>query len=233
MKCIREFFKKRFAYESELFPKFTDIERTDNLDAEVMCSGFTKEMAEYLNVEYGIDDSNPHSDEEDKPEESDSEEYSEAKQNDLQEEVRKSIDDMGFEEKDFDLLTKDCVSCQENDVTLREVSNTDCDVSKRNRISVDSMRLKKCSSSSDCNDNLSDHSLDKFSFKYGSGSIRSSATTIHPDEIKKRLRKQIHLKEKNVQRKKCVAKGEASAVTRNRRENRDTINQTHGLWSWE
>ncbi|KAF5269929.1 hypothetical protein FQR65_LT05728 [Abscondita terminalis] len=35
VKCIREFFKKRFNYESELFPKFTDIQRCDNLDAEV------------------------------------------------------------------------------------------------------------------------------------------------------------------------------------------------------
>ncbi|EEC01392.1 serine/threonine protein kinase rio2, putative [Ixodes scapularis] len=26
VQCVREFFKKRFGYESELFPKFSDIE---------------------------------------------------------------------------------------------------------------------------------------------------------------------------------------------------------------
>lgn len=55
--CIREFFKKRFDYESELYPKFFDVERSDNLDAEVLCSGFTKEMSKHINKEVGMDDS--------------------------------------------------------------------------------------------------------------------------------------------------------------------------------
>ncbi|XP_026310075.1 serine/threonine-protein kinase RIO2 isoform X1 [Piliocolobus tephrosceles] len=44
VKCIRDFFMKRFSYESELFPTFRDIRREDTLDVEVSASGYTKEM---------------------------------------------------------------------------------------------------------------------------------------------------------------------------------------------
>ncbi|NXS15450.1 RIOK2 kinase, partial [Mystacornis crossleyi] len=44
--CIREFFKKRFNYESELFPTFKDIRRECSLDREIAASGYAKEMQE-------------------------------------------------------------------------------------------------------------------------------------------------------------------------------------------
>ncbi|XP_042546891.1 serine/threonine-protein kinase RIO2 [Dipodomys spectabilis] len=44
VKCIRDFFIKRFSYESELYPTFNDIRREDSLDVEVSASGYTKEM---------------------------------------------------------------------------------------------------------------------------------------------------------------------------------------------
>ncbi|XP_076995196.1 serine/threonine-protein kinase RIO2 [Tamandua tetradactyla] len=44
VKCIRDFFMRRFSYESELYPMFSDIRRTDSLDVEVSASGYTKEM---------------------------------------------------------------------------------------------------------------------------------------------------------------------------------------------
>ncbi|NWI18912.1 RIOK2 kinase, partial [Crypturellus soui] len=46
VKCIKEFFKKRFNYESELFPTFQDIRRECSLDIEIAASGYTKEMQE-------------------------------------------------------------------------------------------------------------------------------------------------------------------------------------------
>ncbi|NXQ90791.1 RIOK2 kinase, partial [Nyctibius grandis] len=42
--CIKEFFKKRFNYKSELFPAFKDIRRECSLDREITASGYTKEM---------------------------------------------------------------------------------------------------------------------------------------------------------------------------------------------
>ncbi|NXE84771.1 RIOK2 kinase, partial [Cochlearius cochlearius] len=44
--CIKEFFKKRFNYESELFPAYKDIRRECSLDREIAASGYTKEMQE-------------------------------------------------------------------------------------------------------------------------------------------------------------------------------------------
>ncbi|KAM3939114.1 serine/threonine-protein kinase RIO2 [Leptodactylus fuscus] len=46
VKCIRDFFLKRFNYESELFPTFSDIQKECSLDVEIEVSGYTKEMQE-------------------------------------------------------------------------------------------------------------------------------------------------------------------------------------------
>ncbi|KAM9367701.1 serine/threonine-protein kinase RIO2 [Phaethornis superciliosus] len=58
--CIKEFFKKRFNYESELFPTFKDIRRECSLDREIAASGYTKEMQENVELLYS-----PCSDEDD------------------------------------------------------------------------------------------------------------------------------------------------------------------------
>ncbi|XP_033034934.1 serine/threonine-protein kinase RIO2 [Trachypithecus francoisi] len=60
VKCIRDFFMKRFSYESELFPTFRDIRREDTLDVEVSASGYTKEMQadDELLYPLGPDDKN-------------------------------------------------------------------------------------------------------------------------------------------------------------------------------
>lgn len=41
LNCI---YVSRFGFDSELFPKFGDVERKYNLDAAVEASGFSKEM---------------------------------------------------------------------------------------------------------------------------------------------------------------------------------------------
>ncbi|XP_055637538.1 uncharacterized protein LOC129776129 [Toxorhynchites rutilus septentrionalis] len=51
---VRDLFRKKFGYESEEYPKLSDLEREDELDKEVLCSGygFTKEMEEDILKEY-------------------------------------------------------------------------------------------------------------------------------------------------------------------------------------
>ncbi|KAJ8263078.1 hypothetical protein COCON_G00155350 [Conger conger] len=46
VKCIRDFFSRRFNYESELHPTFKDIRRECSLDVEISASGYTKVMQE-------------------------------------------------------------------------------------------------------------------------------------------------------------------------------------------
>ncbi|KAF9190745.1 hypothetical protein BGZ51_008260 [Haplosporangium sp. Z 767] len=49
VECIRVFFKRRFQYESLLYPKFKlDTERQFDLDVQVAASGFTKEKQQEL-----------------------------------------------------------------------------------------------------------------------------------------------------------------------------------------
>lgn len=59
-------------------------------------------------------------------------------------------------------------------------------------------------------------------------SYSTSASTIAPSVIQDRIKKTIDVKEKREQRKRCVAKGEASATTRVRNENRDTCKEYAG-----
>lgn len=61
---VREWFKKKYGFESAEYPKFEDLEREDNLDIEVSCSGFTKEMEIDLLNEYHPDASDDDEDEE-------------------------------------------------------------------------------------------------------------------------------------------------------------------------
>lgn len=186
--CIKTFFKKRFGYESELYPKFSDIERTDALDAEVLCTGFTREMAKDINRELGIDKESEDEEEED-VQNSDENNKEKCLVDLIEKESEKSSVDLIFEQMKLD---------------DQDISRNDSDVE-----------------SDDCFE------------RFDTGSIRSSATTIHPDEIKSRVRKQQMSKDRKMQRRKCVAKGEASAVTRVRRENNDTIKHSKGLWGWE
>lgn len=182
MNCIKEFFKKRFGYESELYPKFSDVERSDNLDAEIFCSGFTKEMSRDINKQLGIDEDSA-SDEDELEATSEHEE-------------ERVLTNTGSE-----------------NVTGPSVEAEDQDSS---RPRIDSLSLSECSSDG-----------------FEAPSVRSTATTIHPDEVKKRIRKEMGKKAGRDSRKKCVAKGEASATTRHRRENLHTVKHSTGIWGWE
>lgn len=61
----------------------------------------------------------------------------------------------------------------------------------------------------------------------------STTSTIPPEVIRDRVKKALDKRSKMANRQRCLAKGEASAVTRQRRENRDTIKDSSGIWGWE
>lgn len=49
VECIRVFFRRRFGYESALYPRFTkDVNREFSLDVQVAASGFSKKMQKEL-----------------------------------------------------------------------------------------------------------------------------------------------------------------------------------------
>lgn len=59
-------------------------------------------------------------------------------------------------------------------------------------------------------------------------SYSTTASTIAPTVIKGRIKKTIELKEQREVRKRCLAKGEANATTRGRKENKDTVKEYAG-----
>ncbi|KAF9157565.1 hypothetical protein DFQ26_008597 [Actinomortierella ambigua] len=111
VECIRVFFKRRFQYESLLYPKFKlDTERQFDLDVQVAASGFTKKQQQELEQfqeeeaamakELGedayrdIDDEDEEGEgEEDEDEEESEEEEDEDEEDDEEEEVEEAQDD--------------------------------------------------------------------------------------------------------------------------------------------
>lgn len=59
-------------------------------------------------------------------------------------------------------------------------------------------------------------------------SYSTTASTIAPSVITDRIRKNMGAKEKREMRKHCVAKGEASALHRHRKENKDVVKEYAG-----
>ena len=65
------------------------------------------------------------------------------------------------------------------------------------------------------------------------GSYATSTTsTIHPDVIKERVKKTIVRRDVVQSLSRIRAKGEASAATRKKRENKDLI-RSDGIWGWD
>jgi len=58
----------------------------------------------------------------------------------------------------------------------------------------------------------------------------STATTIPPEVIRDRVKKALAKRERAAVRHRNLAKGEASAVNRQRRDNKNTIKDSFGIW---
>ncbi|KAI9486333.1 MAG: RIO1 family-domain-containing protein [Benjaminiella poitrasii] len=94
VECIRTFFRRRFGYESVLYPRFTqDVNREFSLDVQVAASGFSKKMQKELE-EYQEEVKDMSSDEDE-----DETESSEDEEDDDREEQKKNIPSEKTEEE--------------------------------------------------------------------------------------------------------------------------------------
>ncbi|XP_053977656.1 uncharacterized protein LOC128875794 [Hylaeus volcanicus] len=240
--CIRDFFKRRFAYESELYPTFQDISREDCIDAEIKASGLTKQMEKDLLREMGIDESE------------------DVEDNQLAEETEeeKTVDEkeIGYLQHQLEISMKNEFSCTSRPIiAASETNKAEDSESLENQIVEEGVRnidINKSSESTEnsklCNLNVK-HNLESVksqtfnsedeyeeSSKFSdSRSMYSNTTTatIAPEVIKQRVKVTLQRRDKKDQSKRTLVKGEANAVTRVRRENRDTIKQSTGIWGWE
>lgn len=282
---VREYFRKKFGYESEDYPKFDDLEREDNLDVEVSCSGFTKEMERDLLHEYGIDEDSEGDDDEENEnakiaeDEDIKPECTEIELNEYRRQVEEEVQIFNEKILPKEKTTKDKDSSvlkyiesmskqlQENgefekpdqqdeidvfedaiDATPIQILNAPFDATN---ISSDQQKIEDDDahsiSSNDLVTNEEDDelsSLDPNSREYRFKMVRkllddaksmrsysTSASTIASTVVTGRVKKGLTEREKREARRKCVPKGEASAVRRMRKDNAGVVKE-HAGWDF-
>eukprot|EP00095_Tigriopus_kingsejongensis_P008491 maker-scaffold18_size714446-snap-gene-6.30 protein:Tk08491 transcript:maker-scaffold18_size714446-snap-gene-6.30-mRNA-1 annotation:"serine threonine-protein kinase rio2-like" len=237
--CLREFFRRRFNYESELYPQFSDVVREDMLDAEISASGITRQMEKDILKQLGVN-----SDEEESA--SGTEEEGEEDEDEIEpvEEEEKSEEQalaslrQGFE-KNVALGEKQSAmdrflhDVQQQPQESLDLSDTPLPVQK-SPVEPILTQVENEDSEAEDLDNL--HEMNK-SFKPfrdpqplvdrsvdGRSVITtSSMASIAPEVVKDRVRAALSRRKKLEEVKRMRAKGEANAVTRNRRDTKDTI----------
>lgn len=182
------------------------------LDAEVSASGFTRQMEKDLLAEIGLGES-------------------EDGENDGEDEVKTED-----KEQDIECLRKkldECVAKDWNNESVSSDIRVEKSVQDSEAVKPTESRIPKaCVKTTDMSDYGSDENSDAESEVQSVRSM-STTTTIAPEIIRDRVKRDLVKRGKTATRQRCLAKGEASATTRNRRENRDTINQSTGIWGWE
>jgi len=268
--CVREMFRRKFGYESEDYPKFSDLVREDDLDAEVHCTGygFTKEMEQDLLEEYGmVEHANEDDEGEDVEEEDEPPTLVTAAAVEIDECRRQVENEVTYSEtkptqKSDDAVRRYIESCTQYlgnlsvgpeipDQTLPKKIEVSPPVEAPKVIPVEvethpTLTAAEDARSISSNDLDTDEvpelaGLDPNSRMYrlkmveqmlndarSQRSYSTTTSTIAPSVITDRIRKNMDIKEKREQRKKCVAKGEASAVHRHRKENKDVVKEYAG-----
>ncbi|XP_075955590.1 serine/threonine-protein kinase RIO2 [Anarhichas minor] len=243
VKCIRDFFARRYNYESELFPTFKDISRSCSLDVEVSASGFTKDLqrdAALLHPagpegEDDDDDEEEGDDEEETDEEVEKEEESVDMEKykhamleleglkvsdshaDVQNEENKS--EKGEEQKGTE-TTSTATSDEEPDKDLVEELNEAVDeCPELAELSASNKEFKPFRDSDSLH--MADHRRMRTDSEGTMGSI-GGCSTIPPEVVRQKVRAQLGKQQKAAQRRR-LQKGEANLVTKSRRENQENI----------
>ncbi|XP_076125665.1 serine/threonine-protein kinase RIO2 [Alosa pseudoharengus] len=265
VKCVREFFIRRFNYESELYPTFKDIRRECSLDVEISASGYTKAMQqddELLHPE-GPEGGLEQSEDEEDPAEGgseptdpctedivDLEEYKQAmleleglrlgedtrasqrdpdddpnrkqtdKQPDSQSELEHNVDETDTrteavpEEHEGEVCTSP--RCDEE---LQEEDDECPDLVDLSAINKEFKPFRD----SDSLQHINEHRrrTDSESTEASMASI-TSCSTIPPEVIRQKVKRQLSKQQKAAIRRR-LQKGEASLVTKARRENSSNI----------
>uniref|UniRef100_A0A0K0EYT3 Serine/threonine-protein kinase RIO2 n=1 Tax=Strongyloides venezuelensis TaxID=75913 RepID=A0A0K0EYT3_STRVS len=253
--CIRDFFKRRFNYESELAPSMKDIERIHNLDAELSASGFTKQMRRDLNKAYEIGDFKAHEsdcsesdidddkeEEEEDVEEIDTDEYDDDIHN--REKTDKELRFDKWIQNTQDNFDKLCVeeNIENKNNELEEMSNEQME-KYRKAINDAKQRMDEVDENEKVNqppeyDSEEDDEIDDMGgdadsdnqrrFRRGkvtqARSVYSNGSTIAPEIVRKRL---LHEK-RHAKKEKIRVKGKQSAISRNRKANKELIKEYSG-----
>ncbi|XP_036454793.1 serine/threonine-protein kinase RIO2 [Colossoma macropomum] len=240
VKCVRDFFIKRFNYESELYPTFKDIRKACSLDVEISASGYTKELQQDDQLLHPVgpegeerlsgdeNDDDPGSPESEEP--IDIEEYRHAM---LELEGLKTGEETvsgekNPEEHEETSSAKDiCPEDVNNDVVTDSPKDLKSDEELENDDECpDLVDLSACNKEfrpfrdQDSLLHVNEH-RQRTTSESSIGSV-ASCSTIPPTVIRQKVRRQLTKQQKAAQRRR-LQKGEANLVTKERRENRNNI----------
>ncbi|ORX97324.1 RIO1-domain-containing protein [Basidiobolus meristosporus CBS 931.73] len=102
VECIRDFFRRRYRYESMLYPKFQlDTNKEFDLDVQVAASGFNKkQFEEYEKIRGEIESQKDDENEDSEDSESDDEDYEESEESEVSEEYEEDSEEESHPESD-------------------------------------------------------------------------------------------------------------------------------------
>merc|ERR1711872_217214 len=243
--CIRDFFHRRFGYESELAPTFDDISRVDAIDAEVQASGITKQMEKDLLAEMGLNSGDEDEDESDDESGEDEESNVSADSAESNEDSDDIIQEITDEKTIFELredleaslkLVEDAptkntrqLSSQPEICNVSDNPSSDPDGDEADDILEDLQESNLCYKPFRDAPTRSRQNSDCQSVR----SLSTTTSTIAPEVIKARVKASLEKRNRKGQARRQVAKGEASAKTRSRRDTRDNIKTSTKSGFWE
>ncbi|XP_060739846.1 serine/threonine-protein kinase RIO2 [Tachysurus vachellii] len=243
VKCIRDFFIKRFNYESELYPTFQDIRKACSLDVEISASGYTKELQQDDQLLHPVGpegEENLSGDEQDNPEAPDApceesidmDEYEHAmleleglKIGNEASSVEKHAEDQHGSDTSSETeispegandFVTDCLRRLENDEELKENEDECPDLVDLSAYNKDFKPFRDQDSLLHVNEHRQ-----RTTSETSIGSV-TSQSTIHPSVIRQKVKKQLTKQQKAAQRRR-LHKGEANLVTKEKRENLSNI----------
>ncbi|XP_041643592.1 serine/threonine-protein kinase RIO2 [Cheilinus undulatus] len=234
VKCIRDFFAKRFNYESELFPTFKDIRRSCSLDVEVLASGFTKDMERDGALLHPAGPEGEDDDEEEDDDEDETDEEAEKGESVNMEEYKHAMleleglkvsdtqDDDREAEEQNETETKPAAWCDEEAERDREeeLNEEEDECPELADLSTCNKEFKPFRDS-DSLLHITEHTRRRTDSEATAGSI-GSCSTIPPEVVRQKVRRQLTKQQKAAQRRR-LQKGEANLVTKSRRENQNNI----------
>ncbi|CAF1307369.1 unnamed protein product, partial [Didymodactylos carnosus] len=236
VQCIRDFFRKRFNFDTDMYPKFSDIKRLYCLDNDVRASGFTKELEKQFeevsdtiglrnNVENGINDQYEEESDEEETQNSKQEEDNEA--NSLIETITKIIqtnDNLPSDSEQFDTLnlqttddsTKNTIIVEDHSEKLKE-ENIDDEICLR-----ETNRTSRPFRDNNNNVNKEREEEEQHSDKTRRVNSKLSTLSIDTDYVRSKVKQTLQKKLKQQHRRLC-SKGETALVTANKRDLKETI----------
>ncbi|XP_077988855.1 serine/threonine-protein kinase RIO2-like isoform X2 [Glandiceps talaboti] len=243
VQCVRDFFFRKYGYESELYPKFSDIQKTDSLDVDVAASGFSKELQ--ADFDKALSSDNKPKTEDDEDDDSGDENESSGNEESIETEGQDiKIDSQQDDQQCAEVASgvnasastaNDETSPGDEGTSAAEGFSSQNITGKEEDISPVMDRLSTGDIDSE-DDDIADLSAMNAQYRpfrdrqeqprtRSSDSISStvSEATIRPDVIKEKVKRNLIKKQKRDQRRRIIAKGEAKVVNQKRREHSDTI----------